>query len=44
VRYTITKNGEEFILDTCGTRVNTDSAMWQSVRKIWDFLEISSEQ
>jgi len=44
VRYTITRNGEEYVLDTCGTRVDTDSPLWLSVKKIWDYLEIASEQ
>jgi hypothetical protein len=44
VRYTVTRDGEEYVLDTCGTRVDTDSPLWLSIKKIWDYLEISSTQ
>lgn len=42
VRYTITRDGSKYILDTCGTRVDTNSPLWISVKKIWDYLEIAS--
>jgi len=44
VRYTITRDGEKYVLDTCGTQVDTDSPLWLSIKKIWDYLEIASEQ
>jgi len=43
VRYTVTLDGEEYVLDTCGTRVDTNSPLWLSIKKIWDYLEIVSE-
>jgi hypothetical protein len=44
VRYTITLKGEAYLLDTCGTQVDTDSPLWLSIRKIWDYLEKASTQ
>jgi hypothetical protein len=44
VQYTVTRDGEKYVLDTCGTRVDTDSPLWLSIKKIGDYLEIASEQ
>jgi len=44
VRYRVTREGKEYVLDTCGTKVNTDSPLWLSIKKIWDYLEIASNQ
>ncbi len=39
VRYQITIAGEEYSLDTCGTAVSTESALWQSLEAVWTYLE-----
>lgn len=39
VRYRITIAGEEYALDTCGTAVNTQSSLWQSLEAVWSYLE-----
>jgi hypothetical protein len=44
VRYTVTLDRETYVLDTCGTQVDTDSPLWLSIRKIWDYLQIASTQ
>lgn len=44
VRYTITRDGEKYVLDTCGTQVDTDSPLWQSIRNIWDYMEKAGGQ
>jgi len=44
VRYTITRDGKEYVLDTCGTKVDVDSPLWLSIKKLWDYLEIVGEQ
>jgi hypothetical protein len=39
VRYTVTREGETYVLDSCGTQVDTTSPLWLSVRQIWSQLE-----
>jgi len=39
VRYRITRAGEQYLLDTCGTRVATETALWQALVKIWNYFE-----
>ncbi|MEK7638694.1 MAG: hypothetical protein AAB388_00890 [Patescibacteria group bacterium] len=39
VRYTITQNGDEFILNSCGTATLADSPLWTSLAKIWNYFE-----
>lgn len=41
VRYEITLDGKVYTLDTCGTAVNADSALWLNLGRVWDYLEIS---
>jgi hypothetical protein len=44
VQYTVTLDGEEFVLDTCGTQVDTNSPLWLNIKKIWDYLETASRE
>ncbi len=39
VKYRITVNGKLYILDTCGTDINTDSRLWNALVKIWSYFE-----
>lgn len=39
VIYDITLAGEQYILDSCGTDVNTSGALWIALNNIWDYLE-----
>jgi len=39
VKYTITRSSVTYTLDTCGTMVETESALWQSLVKIWNHFE-----
>ncbi len=39
VQYRITLAGEDYILDTCGTAVDTDSALWRTLLSIWSYFE-----
>jgi len=39
VRYTITKNSEKFVLDSCDTQVQLNSQLWLSIKKTWDYFE-----
>lgn len=41
VRYTINYEGAEYVLDTCGSAVDTDSTLWASISGVWDFLEMN---
>lgn len=38
VRYTVTLEGEEFTLDSCGTRVDGEGEIWKSLAKIWEYF------
>lgn len=44
VQYTITLDGLRYVLDTCGTNVDTNSPLWLSIKKIWDYVEVDSEE
>ena len=37
--FIITKNGEEYQLDTCSTNVDYESQAWQSLAKLWNYFE-----
>lgn len=39
VAYRITLEGEEYVLDTCGTAINTDSSLWLTLVKTWNYFE-----
>ena len=39
VLYDITLAGEQYVLDSCGTAVDTNSELWQVFRDIWDYLQ-----
>lgn len=39
VRFTVTLEGTDYVLDTCGTNVDTDSGLWQALDGIWEYLE-----
>ncbi len=38
-RYRITRDDVTYTLDTCGTTVDTDSALWGALVKIWNHFE-----
>lgn len=42
VRYRVTLAGEEYLLDTCGTAVDTNSALWNTLVKTWNYFETGS--
>lgn len=35
VRYTITRDGTDYILDSCGTNIQTDGPLWQKLSEVW---------
>lgn len=37
--FIITKEGEKYQLDTCGTYVDFESKAWQSLAKLWNYFE-----
>lgn len=39
VRYEITLDGTEYVLDTCGTNVDSASSMWVTLDSVWEYLE-----
>lgn len=39
VIYDITYAGEQYILDSCGTSVDSNSELWIALNSIWDYLE-----
>ena len=41
VRYEITLENTVYELDTCGTAVDTNSALWLNLNRVWDYLETS---
>jgi len=41
VLYEVTINGQEFILDSCGTAVEGNSELWLALHSIWQYLENS---
>lgn len=42
VRYRVTLAGNEYLLDTCGTAVDTNSAIWNTLVKTWNYFETGS--
>jgi hypothetical protein len=41
-RYRITLQGEEYILDSCGTLIDTESNTWQGLDKLWSYFETTT--
>lgn len=39
LKYQITLQGDEYIIDSCGTRVDGDGAIWNSLAKIWEYFK-----
>lgn len=39
VRYKIVIGEQAYLLDSCGTDVNVDSPLWQTLVKIWNYFE-----
>ncbi|MBP6924724.1 MAG: hypothetical protein KBC62_04380 [Candidatus Pacebacteria bacterium] len=39
VSYTITYEGAEYTLDSCGTAVNGNSELWNSLAKTWNYFQ-----
>jgi hypothetical protein len=39
VKYEITLNGTSYVLDSCGTSVDTGSLLWTGLRGVWSFFE-----
>ena len=42
VRYRVTLDGVESVLNSCGTDVVADSALWQALSNIWTYFERNS--
>jgi hypothetical protein len=38
VIYDITVDGEQYTIDSCGTTVDGDSALWRSLNSIWEYF------
>ena len=41
VEYRIELEGELYVLDSCGTDVNPNGLLWQTLSSIWDYFETS---
>jgi hypothetical protein len=39
IRYTITYDGAEYTLDSCGTAVNGNGALWNNLAKTWNYFQ-----
>jgi len=39
VKYAVTLDGETYTLDSCGTAVVAESALWTTLGTVWDFFE-----
>ncbi len=39
VKYEITIDGKEFVLNSCGTAVEGGGALWSALAKIWNYFE-----
>lgn len=39
VRYTIELESETYVLDSCGTDVNADTLLWQTLGGLWDYFD-----
>lgn len=39
VKYEITLDGTSYVLDSCGTSVDTGSPLWVALRGVWAFFE-----
>ncbi|MCA9358946.1 hypothetical protein KC926_01940 [Candidatus Kaiserbacteria bacterium] len=38
-RYTITVDGKEYLIDSCGTAVDGEGAIWLAFNEIWKYLQ-----
>lgn len=43
VRYSITLEGDLYLLDSCGTSVDLDSDLWKTLNEIWSYSQKKSE-
>lgn len=39
IRYKISSDGEEYLIDSCGTAVNDSGELWSSLNEIWGYLQ-----
>lgn len=42
VRYTVSINETEYVLDSCGTAVDGEGELWQTLSGLWTYLETES--
>ena len=39
VRYEVMLDRESYVIDSCGSAVDGDGSLWQSLSSVWDFFE-----
>lgn len=39
VKYSITIDGKEYSIDSCGTAVDAGSSLWATLGRVWDYYE-----
>lgn len=43
VRYSIVLEDEVYVLDSCGTNVNADTMLWQTLAQLWSYFDGSMQ-
>ena len=43
VRYVVTRDGVDYRLDSCGTDVQSDGELWQTLSQLWTYFERGGE-
>ncbi len=41
IKYEITLDGVEYVIDSCGTAVDGESDLWQTLSDVWNYYETS---
>lgn len=41
VKYEITLDGEEYVVDSCGTAIDDNGVLWTTLSSVWDYFETS---
>jgi hypothetical protein len=39
VRYTVELENEQYVLDSCGTTVDPDTMLWQTLSEMWNYFQ-----
>jgi hypothetical protein len=39
VKYEITIDSKDYVIDSCGTNVQSESALWVTLGEVWDYFE-----